>query len=196
MLAWPKHSWQEAGSHQGTKPCSDCKSTKKNVRLTAGDDVEKKKNKGKDHKDRNKKHKKRSASSSSDKTSAESVEEGMAELVSIFGLPGKEYQRNSKQARAEDLSAKQIAVAITNVTAVVTSDEVMEIGGDTEALLTQTSNRVKKSKHKGGEAEAITQARAASMRWKKRLGKNKLSKTEHNSKIETELANLKQEPRS
>ncbi|CAE7242670.1 unnamed protein product [Symbiodinium microadriaticum] len=116
----------------------------------------------------------------------------MVELQSIYGLPNKEYQRNTKQARAEDLSAKQIAVAITNIASSVTSNDIMEIGGDAESLLTQNSNRFKKSKNKEGEAEAINQARAAGMRWKKRLGKNKLSKDDLNKKIETELMQLKQ----
>ena len=61
--------------------------------------------------------------------------EGMVELQSIYGLPNKEYQRNTKQARAEDLSAKQIAVAITNIASSVTSNDIMEIGGDAASSL-------------------------------------------------------------
>ncbi|CAE7293105.1 unnamed protein product, partial [Symbiodinium sp. CCMP2456] len=147
-------------------------------------------------KEKSKKHKKRSHSSSSSENSEESAEEGMLELQSIYGLPNKEYQRNPRQARAEDLTAKQIAVAITNITSVVTSNDIMDMGGDAESLLMQNSNRFKKLKNKEGEPEAINQARAASMRWKKRLGKTKMSKEELNQKIETEMTQLKQETRS
>ena len=73
--------------------------------------------------------------SSSSSENQESVEEGMLELQSIYGLPNKEYQRNVKQARAEDLSAKQIAVAITNIASAVTSNDIMEIGGDAASSL-------------------------------------------------------------
>ncbi|CAE7225022.1 unnamed protein product [Symbiodinium sp. CCMP2592] len=132
------------------------------------DDGDKTKKKSKEHK--GKKHKKRSQSSSRE-SSEESAEEGIQELQSIFGLPNKEYQRNPKQARAEDLSAKQTAVAITNITSCVTSDDIMEIGGDAESLLSQNRDRFKKSKNKDGEHAAVNKARAASVRWKKRLGK-------------------------
>lgn len=59
----------------------------------------------------------------------------MLELQSIYGLPNKEYQRNPRQARAEDLTAKQIAVAITNITSVVTSNDIMDMGGDAASSL-------------------------------------------------------------
>lgn len=59
----------------------------------------------------------------------------MAELASIFGLPNKEFVRSSKQARAEDLSAKQLAMAVTNIAPCVCSQDVMEIGGDAASKL-------------------------------------------------------------
>ena len=59
----------------------------------------------------------------------------MPELASIFGLPSKEFSRSPKQARAEDLSAKQLAMAISNVVDSLCSQDVMEIGGDVASKL-------------------------------------------------------------
>ena len=67
-----------------------------------------------------------SSSSSEQTEKGESVED----IITIFALPHKEYHRSSKQMRLEDLNAKQLAVAFSNVTASVSPSEIMQLGGE------------------------------------------------------------------
>ena len=71
----------------------------------------------------------------SSSTDATDKEEAWEDVVAIFGLPSKEFQRSSRQVRLEDLNAKQLAVCFSNVTANLAASDIMQIGGEVEAGL-------------------------------------------------------------
>ena len=74
---------------------------------------------------------------SSEESSSEGREdaESHADLMAIFGLPAKEGQRSPKQLRLEDLTSRQLAVALTNVAPALNPSDLLEIGAQADARL-------------------------------------------------------------
>ncbi|CAE7596898.1 unnamed protein product [Symbiodinium sp. CCMP2456] len=114
--------------------------------------------------------KKAMATGSSSESSLETEGEALEDLVQIFGLVPKDLQRGEKQQRLEDLTARQLAVSLANVSRCLQASDFFDVGGSAESLLAQKARRTKRLKDKDGENDALNQASAAGLRWKKRMG--------------------------
>ena len=73
------------------------------------------------------------ADGTSSSTNDTEQQEAWEDLVAIFGLPSKEFQRSSRQVRLEDLNAKQLAVCFSNVMGSLGASDIMQIGGEVAA---------------------------------------------------------------
>ncbi|CAE7359768.1 unnamed protein product, partial [Symbiodinium microadriaticum] len=113
-----------------------------------------------------KEKKKRKRGSSSETSRSEHKEE---DLISIFNLPQKEFSRQPRQLRLDDLSCKQLAVAVANLTGFTSASDLLATGGEYESLLSASAIRIKKSKQKIGEQAAVEKAAAAGACWRARL---------------------------
>ena len=77
---------------------------------------------------------KQGSSSESPETESEEQED-FEDIVSIFGVGLKEISRAPKQVRLEDLSARQVAVCLCNLTKHLPAAELMAVGGETAPCL-------------------------------------------------------------
>ncbi|CAE7343810.1 unnamed protein product [Symbiodinium necroappetens] len=117
---------------------------------------------------KDKKKRKRSSSSSGGHTSQD---EDYNDLMSIFALPPKEFNRGARQGRLDDLTCKQIAVSLSNVAPCVIASDLLAIGGEYEAMMNENCRRLRKSKDEKGKTDSVfEQVTAATGCWRARLG--------------------------
>ena len=72
---------------------------------------------------------------SSSDSSSDTEGEALDDLVQIFGLVPKDLQRGEKQQRLEDLTARQLAFSLANVSRCLQASDFFEIGGSAAASL-------------------------------------------------------------
>ncbi|CAE7276278.1 unnamed protein product, partial [Symbiodinium sp. CCMP2456] len=125
---------------------------------------------GKEVESTNRKKDKKKRKSSSSSGSHRSQDEDYGDLMSIFALPPKEFNRAARQGRLDDLTCKQIAVSLSNVAPCVHASDLLAIGGEYEAMRMETCRRLRKSKDEQGKTESVSeQVTAASGCWRARL---------------------------
>ncbi|CAE7513660.1 unnamed protein product, partial [Symbiodinium natans] len=130
--------------------------------------------KGKDKKDKKAEQKKRKKRKTTSESESADEEVHEVDRQSFFKITPKDMQRGQGQNKLEDLGMKQLAYCTCSLYDFVLPSDIIEVGGECEALLLESAQRFKRQKDKANESATVHKAKAAANLWRKRqLGHSK-----------------------